>query len=169
MRMERAALLSHTIFIIDNSKSMSTCDVVGDHGNETTRSQAVFASLLNFFFPYQLNLGYLETDIYSLIIMDATSFVLYERKTFHAAVAETKSACNTMIPHSHGYYIPALDMMKGVLDRDKSSKCFTNILFLSDGKPSDPTPRGPDPPEMKCSKQIVSRLLNALAGYLKTD
>jgi Alpha-kinase family len=167
--MERAALVSHTIFIIDNSKSMSTCDVVGDHGNETTRSQAVFASLLEFFFPFQLNLGYLETDIYSLIIMDATSFVLYERKNFHAAVAETQSACNTMIPHSHGYYIPALDMMKGVLDRDKSSKCFTNILFLSDGKPSDPTPRGPDPPEIKSSKQIVSRLLNALAGYLKTD
>jgi Alpha-kinase family len=167
--MERAVLVSHTIFIIDNSKSMSTCDVVGDHGSETTRSQAVFASLLETFFPFQLNLGYLETDIYSLIIMDATSFVLYERKHFHAAVEETKNACHTMIPHSHGYYIPALDMMKGVLDRDKSSKCFTNILFLSDGKPSDPTPRGPDPPEIKSSKQIVSRLLDALAGYIKTD
>jgi Alpha-kinase family len=167
--MERAQLVSHTIFIIDNSKSMSTCDVVSDHGNETTRSQAVFASLLETFFPFQLNLGYLETDIYSLTIMDATSFVLYERKNFNAAVEETQNACHTMIPHSHGYYIPALDMMKGVLDRDKRTKCFTNILFLSDGKPSDPTPRGPDPPKMKSSKQIVSRLLNALAGYLKTD
>ena len=148
---------------------MSTCDVVGDHGNVTTRSQAVFASLLETFFPFQLNLGYLETDIYSLIIMDATSFVLYERKKFDAAVEDTRNACRTMVPHSHGYYLPALDMMKGVLDSDRSAKCFTNILFLSDGKPSDPTPRGSDPPETKSSKQIVSRLLSALAGYLKAD
>ena len=62
-------MLSHTVLIIDNSKSMATCDVTDDHNHCITRSQAVFSSLIETYFPYMLEMGPRETDLFSLIVM----------------------------------------------------------------------------------------------------
>ena len=49
-------------------------------------------------------------------------------------------------PKSHGNYLPALDMLVELVTAVdplmNSAVSQTNVFFLSDGRPSDPTPRG---------------------------
>ena len=97
---------------------------------------------------------------FNIFQIQDVSKVLFSWEPYRSAIEKTKTASLTLIPHSHGFYLPALEKLKIVLEGDSEcrgescSGCATNVLFLSDGKPSDPTPRGPEGPAEKSSMQI---------------
>jgi Alpha-kinase family len=44
---------------------------------------------------------------------------------------------DTMKPEGHGFYMPALEKIRSLLDINNHGSCSLSVLFFSDGKPSD--------------------------------
>ena len=69
-------------------------------------------------------------------------------------------------PGGAGNYLPALDATERLLDKLSHGGCALLVVFLSDGRPSDRTPRkeakgkGPDDADARLSKVMQSRVHN---------
>jgi len=76
---------------------------------------------------------------------------------------------NEARPSSHGNYIPALEAAERLLNKFSHGGCALNLLFLSDGRPSDArhaSPLIPPPPAPPRPPPPVSRPLSrGLPGY----
>jgi hypothetical protein len=81
----------------------------------------------------------------SLVLMgvDAITVLQQEPMTgvLRGLVLDQRQMAN---PGSHGYYLPALAEARRLLSLNAgNSTCALMLLFLSDGVPSDRTPKGP--------------------------
>ena len=161
-RMEK--LTSHCVLVVDKSGSMRTGDVVVDGSDvPLSRNNALFDNLLEVLIPDQeANGGDGGGDVYSLILFNDVPQVVFK----HACIEEAKEKLvesKNIKCRDGGKYIPALDALEEVLnDALSMSAGCTTILFLSDGTPSDVTPKGKGTVEEKVADLVRSRLDKAV-------
>ena len=134
--------LAHHILIVDNSGSMRTADVrVAGTSVPQQRVQAVKNVLLTNFLQTQIQSGATPNDRVSLIKLEAGTssmpFALFPLES--ALAARMQIALNTE-PGGHGPYLPALDSLILLCELAApflAQFAETQVLFLTDGKPSD--------------------------------
>ena len=156
--------MSHTILVIDNSGSMRNEDVFEEGTrNYISRHQATFNALAKGLFIPQLQAGVGPRDVVTIIKLGEDGEVVVSRVPFAEAAKTCGQLVHSMTPRSHGNYLPALGTLGRVLrasNRDQASGP-TNVLFFSDGKPSDSTPPGHGTPKEKLLGGIVRKTLEA--------
>lgn len=126
---------SHTVIVVDQSGSMRNTDVAGG----ASRSDAVWLTLALDVIAKQLSAKQAgSTDVISVVGMNASANVLIDCKpwdwlAFNAVVKLLRTA----EPSFDGNYLPALDAAEALLMRNTRGSCALQLLFLSDGRPSD--------------------------------
>eukprot|EP00752_Nemacystus_decipiens_P008919 g7962.t1 len=127
---------SHTVIVVDHSRSMSKKDVT-DHVN---RIKASFELLAIDFVAKQIADGVAtNTDVVSVLLMHDGVDVLFEREPMGRFLYNRLIDIRDKVrPRSHGNYLPSIDQVEQLL-RDDSDRPNTSLLFLflSDGRPSD--------------------------------
>jgi len=133
---------SHTVLVVDMSWSMSQEDVDGKNG--FSRAKCVFISLaMDFVRNRLLREEAIGTDVVSIILMRAEGTVVIRHKpTDWNLFNDILRLMNTEEAIGHGHYLPAIEAAKELLDYNQVASCALGFFFLSDGKPSDPTPKG---------------------------
>lgn len=154
IRRDPSLCTSHTVIVVDQSGSMRTSDVF-DFKN---RSQAVFGMLaLDFVAKQRLSGEASATDVVSLVLMHDEAEVAFEREPMGLILYNKfVDLHNNGVPRSHGNFLPALELAQSLLEEECHGSCAMSLLFLSDGKPSDPTeklyPSGPPREELIASE-----------------
>ncbi|KAJ1412268.1 kinase-like domain-containing protein [Ochromonadaceae sp. CCMP2298] len=152
------AFESHTILIIDKSGSMRNNDVA-DGSMLSSRNSALFSCLREMFAKQVEEAGPL--DVYTLVVFRDLPQVVFQYETLDRAKIFTANE-ESAAPRSHGNYLPVLEALEKLLKEARSKTPSTTILFMSDGKPSDSTPKGTGDPTSKLTEMIVSRLHKSL-------
>jgi hypothetical protein len=146
-----AFVTAHTILLVDCSGSMSKADVVTapvDNGGATmqTRASAVLGLLSRNFVRTQIEAGAVSSERVSLIKIQGveTAASLLRALPFallpidHKLAGKIDAALGE--PRSHGPYLPALSLLAKLIELCAPylvPRAKTNVLFLSDGRPSD--------------------------------
>lgn len=159
-----ARCTQHTILVIDASASMRECDVVQGK-RKVTRMEALLDAVRTVFLKPQLEAGVGKDELLSVIRLQDDAGMILELAAFEDVELPA------LHPRSHGNYIPALKriiyLMREVGScRDRHGwpserKCCTNVLFLSDGRPSDSNIHGPNgalPAITEVACNMVSRM-----------
>jgi hypothetical protein len=135
------AWTSHTVLVIDQSGSMRKADM-RDCAN---RADAVWVCLALDWIGPQLETGEAKaTDVVSVVSMNAGATVLLKHKPVDWLLYnKLLHFRDTLVPRSHGHYIPALDTAEELLSEHKFGGCALQLMFLSDGRPSDRVPGNP--------------------------
>ena len=138
---------------------MRTADV-DDAGVMITRHDAILDALLNNFFKdrlTQLEISREKADIFSLIIMNDDSEVVFEKQDRSTArkIIRNMQSLSRYRPRSHGNYLPAMEQLGTLIQNESRRKSVINVFFLSDGKPSDAAPKGPGTIQEKVTQKIV--------------
>ena len=129
---------SHAVVVVDQSGSMRKDDV-GDYC--ASRSDVVWSALACTWVLDRLQSGAAEsTDVMTVICMRKGSMVVIDRQPtdfvlFNKLVDLLKSS----EPKFEGNYIPALDTAEEKLYSNTNGSCALQLLFFSDGRPSDTT------------------------------
>ena len=146
-----STLASHTVLIIDKSGSMRNADAQGADGAMVTRNDALFDSLLGKFLPDQKTADLGPSDVYSMILFSDEGSLLFKHKTITEVEVLVEMA-KLVRPSWNGHYCNALRTLESLLSETLSATALcTTILFMSDGKPSDPLPK-----RKKCANQFTS-------------
>ena len=161
---------SHTVLVIDMSDSMKLTDVPGYVG-QRSRADHVFNTLALDFIQTRINTQEASgTDVISVILMQENATVaIRHQPTDIVLYNEVLKLKMKTTPIGHGNYLPAIDAAKELLDYNSKASCALGLFFLSDGKPSDPTPKGTigtaaGVREVNC-KRIGERFGNLAAEY----
>ena len=132
---------SHTVVVVDQSGSMRKIDTA----DGSTRSDAVWVTLAEWVSDQLTSGAAKQTDVVSVIGMNADSTLLVDRHPFNWVLYNTLiEFLRTAMPASDGNYIPALNMAETCLLANTHGSCALLLLFLSDGKPSDKPGKGYD-------------------------
>jgi hypothetical protein len=152
---------SHTVLVIDQSGSMRTSDMA-DCKN---RADAVWVSLSLDWVAVQLEGGGGKgSDVVSLVAMnDTADVILRHRPVDWLLFNDLLDLRQSLRPRSHGNYLPALDAAEDLFYTNTCGGCALQLLFLSDGQPSDRVTRGPGTTPQKRLQQATSRI-SALAS-----
>ena len=138
----RAFVTGHTILVVDGSGSMRNADVINAEGERVTRASAVLGLLTQNFVRTQIDAGVVPSERVSLIkvqgavAMRALPFALFPLD--HGL--SDRIAVSLGEPSSHGPYLPALGLLAKLVELSAPyllPRAKTNVLFLSDGRPSD--------------------------------
>jgi hypothetical protein len=128
---------SHTVVVVDQSGSMHKADV--DHA---TRADVVWVALACDFVGNRLRDQEVDaaTDVFTLIGMQNDSTILLNRRPCDWVLYnDLMELLRTLRPLGAGNYLPALDLAESVLLHNSSGSCALQLLFLSDGRPSNET------------------------------
>lgn len=128
---------SHTVIVVDMSGSMRDDDVDGAR----CRADGVWTSLARDYVKQQLEANACSVfDVVSVIAMreaaevviscEPMTYVLYNKLVGFREWDKIK-------PHGHGFYLPALKEASRLLSMNTHGTCSLNLMFFSDGKPSD--------------------------------
>ena len=137
-----AFVSGHTILVVDGSGSMRNADVIDADGQRVTRASAVLGLLTQNFLRTQIDAGVVSSERVSLIKVQGTAamhllpFALFP---LDPNVAE-RIADSLGEPRGVGPYLPALGLLAKLVELSAPyllPRAKTNILFLSDGRPSD--------------------------------
>ena len=139
---------SHTVIVVDQSGSMRRSDIT-DFEN---RSKAVWGMLaLEFVAAQKVSGEATDRDVVSVVLMAETPEVIIHREPMGLILYNKFVGLHDRVrPRSHGNFIPALDAAQELLVGHVTSGCALALLFLSDGKPSDP-----------CSWRVSERKYNS--------
>jgi Mg-chelatase subunit ChlD/Pyruvate/2-oxoacid:ferredoxin oxidoreductase delta subunit len=129
---------SHSVLVVDMSGSMRRDDVNG----AKCRADGVWTTLARDYIKIPLENGTrTSSDLISIIVMqdeakvllicEPTDWCLYNRLVDYRNWTEMK-------PSGHGNYLPALEKANELLSLNTTGTCALALLFLSDGRPSDP-------------------------------
>ncbi|CAM9194298.1 unnamed protein product [Hapterophycus canaliculatus] len=127
---------SHTVIVVDHSRSMATTDVV-DHHNRIKASFGMLA--LDFVANQVASRAACTTDVVSVMLMHDGVDVLFEREPMGRVLFNRLVDIHDKVrPRSHGNFLPSLDAAEELLraDADQPGTALC-MLFLSDGRPSD--------------------------------
>ena len=134
------AITSHTVLVVDQSRSMNQGDVMGHR----SRSRGVFYTIANEMIAVPLLSGTMSfTDVVTLIEMRTDSTVRPDiyREPFtwdlHNKIVALASRGEALRGKGHGNYIPAIKAASDVLTQSDNQNAAVNLFFLSDGSPSD--------------------------------
>jgi hypothetical protein len=133
------------VLIIDNSGSMRTADVKHD-GGMIQRQAAVYSAIRESLLEPQLSFGVGQYDLVSLILFDSGACIQLFHVSFQEAIQGIEYLQWACPPRGHGCYLPALGALASVLDQPFPVGLLgaVNVLFFSDGRPSDSVPGGID-------------------------
>ena len=138
IKRDRSSWTSHTVIIVDQSGSMRKTDVEGG----ATRSDAVWLTLAVDFVAKKIESGQASSaDVVSIVSMGRLHAVLVEKMPhdwflFNSVIDLLRS----QEPSFSGNYLPSLDAAEDLLLSNTYGNCALDLLFLSDGKPSDEIP-----------------------------
>lgn len=138
IKCDRSSWTSHTVIIVDQSGSMRKTDVEGG----ATRSDAVWLTLAVDFVAKKIESGQATTsDVVSIVAMGISHTVLVD-KVPHDWLLFNKviDLLRSQEPFFSGNYLPSLDAAEDLLLSNTYGNCALDLLFLSDGKPSDQIP-----------------------------
>eukprot|EP00523_Entomoneis_sp_CCMP467_P017613 CAMPEP_0168803616 /NCGR_PEP_ID=MMETSP0726-20121227/84_1 /TAXON_ID=265536 /ORGANISM="Amphiprora sp., Strain CCMP467" /LENGTH=846 /DNA_ID=CAMNT_0008855419 /DNA_START=38 /DNA_END=2575 /DNA_ORIENTATION=- len=128
---------SHTVIVVDMSGSMREDDVNGAR----CRSDGVWTTLARVFVKQQLEAGTCSLhDVVSVVTMQQTARVVVECEPMDWVLYNKLVSFrewDMLKPGGHGFYIPALEKAKALLEINNHGSCSLSLLFFSDGKPSD--------------------------------
>ena len=129
---------SHSVVIIDQSGSMRETDTCSN----VTRSDMAWLSLALDYVGKQLQSGEkTNKDYFSLIVLSEFGDVILEHHPMNWLLYNRIiDFMRKMQPLGCGNYLPALDKASELLMSNKSGNCALQLVFLSDGSPSDDTP-----------------------------
>ena len=140
---------SHTICVVDNSASMRRRDVAGDLGAKLRRCDALTGTLKRRLFDPQRSTGAGQTDLVSCVTMqDSGAHELCALMPFPKAYDTLLGVAGQMLraqPRGEGFYLKALAVVEALARQGKElimPNACTTVLFLSDGRPSDPIEAG---------------------------
>jgi hypothetical protein len=161
---------THSIVVIDQSGSMRNSDVKGFK----TRSQAAYGVLALEYIAEQLHQREEQDtnilDAISVIEMNDTGTLIYHAEPmdwlFFNKLLQRQTQAK---PRSHGNYYEALDLANSIIRRElkaldeieKEDVPFYQIIFISDGKPSDK-----DPVACELQESILAGLASGLKSKL---
>lgn len=128
---------SHTVLVVDMSGSMRDDDVDGAR----CRADGVWTTLARDFIKKQLEDETCSVyDVVSVIVMRKTALVVIDCEpvtyVLYNKLVKFRD-WDTLKPHGHGFYKPALQKAQELLDLNANGSCSLSLLFFSDGKPSD--------------------------------
>ena len=131
---------SHAVAVVDQSGSMRKTDAE----NGVTRSDLVWLSLAIDYVGRRLRTGEATNqDYFSLICMGPEAKCLIKSHPFnwilYNAIIEI---LRTRQPLGDGNYFPAISLAKRMLLSNRKGKCLHQLVFLTDGAPSDRAPPG---------------------------
>ena len=136
-RGDKSLWKSNTVIVVDTSGSMRSCDVF----DTKTRLDAVWISIALDFIAERLESGGAsEFDVISLVSMGPSADVIIkEHPTTWVLYNRIVQLYNkkTVLPYSHGNYIPSIDMAEKLLFANSTASCALGLCFISDGRPSD--------------------------------
>ena len=136
----KSAWRSHTVAVVDQSGSMRKADASED----ATRSDVVWLALALELVGKKLENGeYSSKDVFSIISMRGEGEVLVkEQPVDWLLYNRIIDLLRTQHPIGDGNYIPSLDKAEKLLSSNPYSGCALQLIFLSDGRPSDRVPSG---------------------------
>jgi len=131
---------SHAVAVVDQSGSMRKTDAE----NGVTRSDLVWLCLAVDYVGRRLRTGEAtHQDYFSLIELGPEAKCLIKNHPFnwilYNKIIDILRTCH---PLGKGNYLPALDCAKKMLLSNKKGRCLQQLVFLTDGAPSDEEPRG---------------------------
>ena len=133
---------------------MKTRDV-SDGG---TRLDAALTALLEGLVAPQLAQGVGASDAVSMLVMGPETETQFSKLSFPDAKAHLEAArAGGIKPKGHGFYVPALKALGNLLRATRGTHPV-NVMFLSDGRPSDQAGRGPGTIEDKVGAEIQRAL-----------
>lgn len=137
VRSQKEKWTSHTVVVVDMSGSMRDDDVDGAR----CRADGVWTSLAQDYVLKQLEGNNCSVfDVFSVIAMRQTAKVVVECEpmtyVLYNKLVQFRD-WDTIKPQGHGYYLPALKEASRLLSINPHGACSLNLMFFSDGKPSD--------------------------------
>ena len=156
---DESLALSHTIIVVDNSGSMRTRDVAAGNltmaalsekhkaeaNKKKRRCEALTDVIVNIILEGQRKDGANERDLFSIIRMqDSTAEHVFVREPFPAVHAQARDKLKKQ-PSGEGFYLPALNKVAKIAAQGACAllpTACTQVLFLSDGQPSDQIEKG---------------------------
>lgn len=131
---------SHTVVVVDQSGSMRKTDAT----NGVTRSDLVWLCLAVDCIGKRLKSGEAaDYDYFSLIgLGDKGSYLIKNHPMNWILYNKIIDLLRDRQPIGDGNYIPAIKLAEEALLLNKRGTCVLQLLFLSDGAPSDKPPRG---------------------------
>ena len=156
---------SHSILVVDHSGSMRTEDALDPKtGKCITRRTAVFDALQTDFIIPQKKVC-TPKCLLTLVTLGEKSDVLpkipFSQCAQQLAYWEDRSDCR-----GEGNYLPAITVLKHLLEASSQESHSVNVLFFSDGIPSDTPPKGPGKNSKKLQTKLVDSLKAAFQPYL---
>ncbi|KAL7521922.1 hypothetical protein ACHAWX_006614 [Stephanocyclus meneghinianus] len=131
---------SHTVAVIDQSGSMRKTDAT----NGATRSDLVWLCLAVDYIGKRLKSGEATSrDYFSLIELSSKGEFLINHHPMNWILYNTIiDLLRNRSPAGDGNYLPAIKLAENALLLNKKGNCMLQLLFLTDGAPSDKPPRG---------------------------
>eukprot|EP00804_Cyclotella_cryptica_P022359 CCRYP_015930-RE/>CCRYP_015930-RE protein AED:0.28 eAED:0.28 QI:0/-1/0/1/-1/1/1/0/715 len=131
---------SHTVAVIDQSGSMRKTDAT----NGVTRSDLVWLCLAVDYVGKRLKSGEATSqDYFSLIELSSAGERLITHHPMNWILYnKIIDMLRNRSPVGDGNYLPAIKLAEEALLLNKNGNCMLQLLFLTDGAPSDRPPRG---------------------------
>lgn len=131
---------SHTVVVLDQSGSMRKTDAT----NGVTRSDLVWLCLAIDCIGKRLKSGEATSrDYFSLIELGSKGKCLVEQHPMDWILYNSIiDMLRNRQPIGDGNYLPAIKLAEKILQVNNRGNCVLQLLFLSDGAPSDLPPRG---------------------------
>ena len=131
---------SHVVTVVDQSGSMRRADT----SDAATRSDVVWLTLALDYVAVRLESGECSsTDVLSILSMrDKGEILLKEHPVNWILYNYIIDLLRTQRPMGDGNYIPALDTAESLLRSNPYCNCALQLIFLSDGRPSDRVKKG---------------------------
>ncbi|KAL7535660.1 hypothetical protein ACHAWF_005226 [Thalassiosira exigua] len=148
---------SHAVAVVDQSGSMRNADT--EKG--VSRSDLVWICLAIDYVGKRLRMGDATSrDYFTLVLLGPTGTCLIKEHPFNWILYnKIIDLLRTCRPLGHGNYLPALDCAKKMLLSNNKGSCLLQLIFLTDGAPSDQSPR-------KCGLPLISYQDNAVSNHI---
>ena len=131
---------SHTVVVLDQSGSMRKTDATSG----ATRSDLVWLCLAIDCIGKRLKSGEVSSrDYFTLIELGSKGNYLIRQHPYNWILYnKIIDMLRNRSPIGEGNYLPAIKLAEKALLSNKMGNCLLQLLFLSDGAPSDKPPRG---------------------------
>jgi len=131
---------SHAVVVVDQSGSMRMTDTK----TGVSRSDLAWVCLAVDYVGRRLRTGEATSRDYFTLVelgVDGTCLIKEHPVTW-VLYNKIVDLLRTRRPLGHGNYLPALDTARDMLLSNKKGSCLLQLVFLTDGAPSDLAPRG---------------------------
>ncbi|KAL7524375.1 hypothetical protein ACHAWF_000922, partial [Thalassiosira exigua] len=148
---------SHAVIVVDQSGSMRKTDAT----KGVTRSDLVWLCLAVDYVGKRLRSGEATSrDYVSLVELGGNyDSILKEQPLDWILYNRIIDVMRSLCPYGHGKYLPAIKKAQELLSTNKSGKCALQLVFLTDGIPSD------HPCQEECKYQACNQIASLACRF----